>query len=279
MRSPDYKFFKTSDEIKLRYRFKDSGKEKTILFLHGFTGSVQDWLEISYAFENQFNVAAIDLIGHGGSDSPNDVKYYSEENVVKQIFEFINFLNLNFLILIGYSMGGRAALSFYFSFPQKVGGLILESVSPGIENGDEKTARLESDLLLAEKIETNGIKPFIDEWMELPLFSRLKNLSEENYDKIVKQKYFNDKTGLANSLRGFGQGKTRSYWKRLAEIDIPVLLLSGEDDEKYTELNKRVHSLIPQSDQAIVNNSGHNIHLQNRDEFINLTKQFLNNHF
>ena len=44
--------------------------------------------------------------------------------------------------LIGYSMGGRAALSYAVKYPEKLAGLILESTSAGI--ADEKLRRRKS---------------------------------------------------------------------------------------------------------------------------------------
>ncbi len=279
MRSQNFNIFQTSDGINLSYYFTHAEKASTILFLHGFTGCINDWIDIIPSFENEFNILAIDLIGHGKSDAPKDVSFYSEDNIVKHIFEIINYLNLNELIIVGYSMGGRAALSFFFSYPKNVKALILESASPGIEEETERKNRLLNDFNLANRIEEIGTKKFIDEWMEAPLFQPLKKLPESDYKNIKGHRYSNDKTGLANSLRGFSQGIMKSYWERLSEIKIPVLLLSGELDDKYRALNKRVNSTIPDSEFRTVKSAGHNIHLQNRDEFINLAKQFLNNHF
>ena len=42
--------------------------------------------------------------------------------------------------ILGYSMGGRLALTFALTYPNKVGKLILESASPGLEEEDQRAA-------------------------------------------------------------------------------------------------------------------------------------------
>jgi len=86
--------------------------KKTILFLHGFTGSSNDWNDIAVKIDKRFNKTALDLIGHGKSSSPVSVNYYTSESNVAQIEHVTNHLRLKEVILCGYSMGGRVALSY-----------------------------------------------------------------------------------------------------------------------------------------------------------------------
>jgi 2-succinyl-6-hydroxy-2,4-cyclohexadiene-1-carboxylate synthase len=57
-------------------------KFKNVIFLHGFTGSSKDWEEIIPRLSPSFNYYAIDLIGHGNSDSPPDKKFYTTASLV-----------------------------------------------------------------------------------------------------------------------------------------------------------------------------------------------------
>ena len=53
--------------------------KKSILFLHGFTGSAKDWNDVAQKIHKRFNKLALDLVGHGKSGSPSSVNYYSIE--------------------------------------------------------------------------------------------------------------------------------------------------------------------------------------------------------
>ena len=61
---------------------------------------------------------------------------------------------------IGYSMGGRVALAAAIERPERVGSLVLESVSPGLKSEVERAARRSLDAALAERIVQGGIKEF-----------------------------------------------------------------------------------------------------------------------
>jgi len=130
------------ENIKLNFEHLSEfeSSNKTILFLHGFTGSANDWKDVVQKINPRFNKIAIDLIGHGKSSSPSSVNYYAADSIVIHIEQVINQLRLKELILCGYSMGGRVALNFAVAKPNIVKGLILESASAGFKNEKEATA-------------------------------------------------------------------------------------------------------------------------------------------
>ena len=257
-------------------RRKSAGKIP-IVFLHGFTGSSKDWEFILNQLPKKFFPAAIDLIGHGKTASPENVKYYSTKRIVSQINTIINKLNFDKIILAGYSMGGRAALSYANSYPRKIQGLILESSSPGIQNDDKRNERIKNDLKLAEIVKNYGVAEFINHWTELPLFQTLKAISKNQYEGIIEGKKKNNVWGLSNSLKGFSTGRMPDYWSRLKEFDFKTLLITGELDRKFTQINSRMNKLIPHCSHKVVKRCGHNVHLEKPEEFIILVKEFLRN--
>lgn len=251
----------------------------TILFLHGFTGSSSDWTEIIPQIDSKFSIVVIDLIGHGKSDSPDDVSFYEIDSIIHQLKSAIEKLELNKIILCGYSMGGRVALSFASQYPQLINGLILESSTAGIKSEDERLTRIKNDEQLGEKLTQNGIEEFVDYWLNLPIFESQKNLPKQKLQEIRTNKLRNNPTELANSLLGFSAGKMPPLWEQLNNFSFPVLLLSGEFDKKYCELNKEMNKLLPNSQHIIVPGAGHNIHLEKPSEFVIFVNRFLRTNF
>ena len=188
-------------------------------------------------------------------------------------------LEIDKAILPGYSMGGRAALTYTFSFPGKVAGLILESTTAGIDSESERRARQENDKQIADSILQNGIENFVDFWMNIPLFSSQKKLPLETLVNIKKNKLKNSPRGLANSLLGFGTGTMPSYWHKLKELAMPVQLITGSLDEKYDNINRHMSSIIPDANHKVIENAGHNTHLEKASEFIILVNSFLKNNY
>ncbi|MBU0473351.1 MAG: 2-succinyl-6-hydroxy-2,4-cyclohexadiene-1-carboxylate synthase [Bacteroidetes bacterium] len=247
-----------------------------IVFLHGFTGCANDWLFLFDKLNPKFFPIAIDLPGHGKSIVPNNLEFFSAKSYTNIVSIVLNKLNIKKTILVGYSMGGRTALSFAVENSEKVLALILESSTAGIENQNEKTSRIKTDYQLADKIISDGIDAFTEYWMNLAFFTSLKSLNDKDYSKIIESKKRNSPEGLSNSLKGFSTGKMPSLWNKLNSIRVPTLLIAGSLDSKYRRLNKEMNFVIPNSEIKIIENCGHNIHLEKPEEFTILVNEFLN---
>jgi 2-succinyl-6-hydroxy-2,4-cyclohexadiene-1-carboxylate synthase len=249
--------------------------KKTILFLHGFTGSASDWKDVVQKIDKRFNKTALDLIGHGKSSSPTSVNYYMADSLVTQIENFINHLKLNEIILCGYSMGGRVALNYAIAKPNMVKGLILESASAGFKNEKEREARKKSDEELAAYIENNSIEDFAAMWLDQELFGTLRRFSNDKLKRIREEKAKNSKIGLSNSLRGFGTGIMPYLGSELVKLKIPVFMITGGLDDKFTQINLRVKKLLPSAKHKIISTSGHNTHLEEPKKFVEAVNGFL----
>jgi 2-succinyl-6-hydroxy-2,4-cyclohexadiene-1-carboxylate synthase len=249
--------------------------KKTILFLHGFTGSSNDWKDITVKIDKRFNRTALDLIGHGKSSAPASVNYYTPDSIVAQIEHVIKHLRLKEVILCGYSMGGRAALSYAIAKKDMVKGLILESASAGIKNEKEREARKKSDEELATYIENNSLEDFAAMWLDQELFGTLRRFSNNRLKDIKEEKSKNSKIGLANSLRGFGTGVMPNLASELKKMKLPVLLISGGLDDKFTQINQNLKKVIPSAKHKIISTAGHNTHLEEPKKFIEAVNSFL----
>ncbi len=242
----------------------------TLVCLHGFTGSTKTWEQIAQLIPAQ--IVAIDLMGHGLTAAPQDVSYYSMEAQIELLEDLFEQLALVDFTLIGYSMGGRVALSYVTRFPDRVSKLILESASPGLASMEERAARKQADDQLAEKIETNGIPSFVNQWEAIPLFASQRKLPVHVQQVIRKERLNQREIGLANSLRGMGTGVMPSLWDNLNTLQIPVLLITGSLDTKFVRLSKQMEEKFPNVKNITVFNVGHAIHVENPAEFATIIK-------
>lgn len=254
---------------------KNAGALIPVIFLHGFTGSSADWKLFMNQLPERFFPVAPDMPGHGKSLLPDKSSLYSAGGIAEAIFSITEYLQMNKPVLAGYSMGGRAALCFAAAYPALLKGLFLESSTPGIADQNERMQRIQSDEMLAIRIE-NGIEDFADYWMDLPLFQSQKSLHADKLKKIRERKIENNPQGLAASLRGFGTGKMPHLWDDLHRINCPVRLVTGSMDKKFTDINNRMVKLLPHARHLKVDNAGHNIHLERPEVFLHLLNDFLN---
>lgn len=255
-------------------RFEDPQND-LIIFLHGFSGASDDWKRVADFIDVKYNLVAIDLIGHGETDSPTDLSYYTFDFISEVIEAVIKFYHKNNVILCGYSMGGRAALHFAINYSNLVKALILESSTAGILNALERQIRVKKDNELAQFILSHSISEFVDYWMNLALFDSQKKIDKSILEEIRKAKLKNNSAGLANSLIGFGTGAMPVLFDELKKLNIKTLLITGSLDSKFVEINNLMKPLLPCSEHISIEGTGHNTHLENPNKFCELLNSFL----
>lgn len=263
----------------VRYHIEVTGDEKrpVLVLLHGFTGSTATWHPVIEYWQD-FRVVAIDLIGHGKTDSPRDAKRYAMERQLEDLESIFRELKLSQFSLLGYSMGGRTALAYAYEYPDRVNKLILESASPGLMLEADRLQRQEVDARSAQEILRFGIEPFVAKWENIPLFDSQKSLPKSVQQQIRQERLAQSAQGLANSLLGMGTGSQRSYWDCLQDLNVPVLLLTGELDSKFCAIAQRMQQLLPNAEHRIIS-AGHAIHVEKPAEFATMVMERLNQNY
>ena len=240
-----------------------SGAGSPILLLHGFTGDVSAWQNLRPALEKSHRVIALDILGHGGSDSPASVECYRMERTAVDIMALLDQLAAGKIHLLGYSMGGRLALYLAWRYADRFRSLILESASPGLHSQQARAERMRRDHHLADQIEAKGIEWFVDFWEGLPLWDSQRTLPPAVLSAQRRQRLGNDPLGLANSLRGMGSGAQPSLWEELPRLNLPTQLIVGRLDRKFLRINREMAAAMPQAALKVVPNAGHRVHLEN----------------
>ncbi len=259
----------------LEFNVEIDGHGPPLLVLHGFTGSVSAWAEVRPSLTAFAQTILVDAIGHGGSAAPGDPERYSLDWSARDLSALLDALEIGAVDVLGYSMGGRAALHFAVHAPERVRTLILESASPGIEDTAERAKRAEADNTLAAQIMAVGIEAFVAEWERLPLLQPASHVSVAARQRQHDQRLQNNALGLANSLRGMGAGQQQPLWSRLLRITQPVQLIVGALDTRYREIGTRMQSLLPQANLAVVPEAGHTVHLDQPARFVQLVESAL----
>lgn len=243
-----------------------SGSGPPITLLHGFTTHGAAWESVRHELAERFRVMTIDLPGHGRSAVPPPE--YDFTHCAADVAAAMRANDQAPGVLLGYSMGGRIALATALQSPQSVAHLILESASPGIEDPAERATRRDTDAALADQIEAQPLADFIDGWLDLPLFRTQRSLDDAVRQRSRALRLANDPRALAASLRRLGTGSQPSFWRRLGELRMPVLLLSGELDEKFRNIASEMQQRLPNATSRVVAGAGHTIHLERPRDFL-----------
>ena len=247
-----------------------------VLLLHGFTGHGGSWAEAGQTFAAAgFHVLAPDLLGHGSSPHPGESTRYEMARAAADLNLLLDATCSEAVHLAGYSMGGRLALFFALSYPDRVRTLCLVSASPGIAAATERAERRDSDNALADRIERDGIAAFVDYWETLPMWeSQHRTLSVRQRRQLRAQRLRNRPDGLANSLRGMGTGAQPVLLDELPSLALPTLLIVGAEDEKFVAVNRQMAQRIPGAQKVVVLGAGHAVQLERPKKFARAALDF-----
>ncbi|MBK9223498.1 MAG: alpha/beta fold hydrolase [Flavobacterium sp.] len=107
---------------------KIEGQGKPLLILHGFLGMSDNWKTLGMQYANLgFQVHMLDLRNHGRSFHSNEFNYQVMTN---DVLEYCVEHNLENVYIIGHSMGGKVAMLFSTTYPEKVDKLIVADIGP-----------------------------------------------------------------------------------------------------------------------------------------------------
>jgi 2-succinyl-6-hydroxy-2,4-cyclohexadiene-1-carboxylate synthase len=261
----------------VRYHIQQCGDGYPLVLLHGFTGDASTWQPFCDSWKHHSRLFMVDIIGHGKTESPEVAERYQMERVVADLYSLLQKLEIDKVDLLGYSMGGRLALSFAVKHPNLIRKLVLESASPGLKAEGERVDRIQKDQELASFITNNGIHQFVDYWGKIPLFQSHENLSVFEQDRMKKQRLRNSVIGLANSLIGMGTGAQPSCWDDLERITCEVLLVTGEHDHKFCHIADEMQQKLKYSEWITIKECGHTIHVEQAEKFGTIVSGFLSN--
>ncbi len=239
-----------------------AGRGPRIVLVHGFAQNRGCWGPLRADLESDHEVCRVDAPGHGRSSTLHAGLRTGARLIADQGGR---------ATYLGYSMGGRFLLHLALSNPELVDRLVLIGATGGIDDPDERAARRQQDEAMARRLEEVGVEPFVDDWLAQPLFAGLGpdvQFREERGENTVE--------GLAESLRQAGTGSQDPLWDRLHRLDMPVLLVTGGLDTKFTALAHRLAASIGANAVVeVVEGAGHAAHLERPAEFVGVLRRWL----
>ena len=211
--------------IKIHYEVEGEGP--TVMMVHGFMGSFNDWYEAGYvkALKDNYRLVLVDLIAHGMSDKPHDPEVYTLEECAGDLMAVLNDLDIGSAHVMGYSGGGVHCVILASQAKEMIKSMILIASGPNFSGGDQVKPLLENGSeAYISAIEQSG--PIPDTFKERIMAADFKALMAI-FDSPIAS------VDLSNDLPG---------------MPMPFLVLIGENDifyppQKQKELFKAVPDL------------------------------------
>jgi len=227
-----------------------------VALLHGFTGSPSSWDEVVARMPGDWTVLAPALVGHRGGPKCDPSHGFAAE--VDRLADWIARKSPGPAHLVGYSLGARLALGMLVRHPKRFARATLIGLNPGLSDETQRKARVLVDEHWCELLETHGIDAFARAWQDQPLFASQRSLSAEVLAAQHQIRLDQDPRGLSCALRQLGLGAMPCWRSRLSDIEVPVHLVSGAQDEKFSALASDVAAQLARATVERVPGVGHN---------------------
>ena len=238
------------------FKYLTSGKGKPIVILHGLMGGLGNFEGfISHFPKLGYQLFMPELPIYTASLLNTNVKYFS-----KFINDFIKFLELDKVILVGNSLGGHVGLLHAKLFPEFTKALVLTGSSGLYENamGDTYPKRGDYDFI---KKKTENV------------FYSPKIATKEVVDEVFES--VNDRNKVIRILAMAKSAIRHNMAKDLPKIKIPTALIWGEDDKVTPpEVAEEFNNLLPDSKLFWIKKCGHAPMMEHPDKFNSIIKKW-----
>jgi pimeloyl-ACP methyl ester carboxylesterase len=242
---------------------------KPLLIIHGFMGMGDNWKSLGAQYVAKgFQVHAVDMRNHGKSFHSDVFNY---DAMVQDLVEYIEENNLGVVDIIGHSMGGKAAMFFAIQHPQLLDKLVVADIGPqyypphhqdilaGLNAVDftVKPSRNDVEEVLGKYIDDAGTRQFL-----------MKNLYWVEPGQLgfrINLPVFNEQ--VDNIGEALPEGSV---------YDKPTLFLRGDKSKYIREQDLAlIGQHFPGYEIKTITNSGHWVHAENPQEFLEYTLEFL----
>lgn len=265
--------FTRTDGTEIHYISLGEGKT-TLVFLHGWTASVREWLPFASELAENHRVVSWDARGHGAHE-------YCEESEISlpamadDLEAMLEHLQIEDAVLVGHSMGALTSWEYLRRHGDKrLRGLCIVDQSPKLVTDGDWQHGVYSDFDKATNIAFlhRLTENFAEAVLELIAFGKNQR-SRENYEQNSRgfqqmREYLQKQPGELLT-RCWDSITQQDYRDIVAGIKLPTLLIYGDESQFYSaELQQWINKNIEGSELHIYEQSDHSPHLWHKERFI-----------
>ncbi|MCW2951410.1 MAG: alpha/beta hydrolase fold protein [Conexibacter sp.] len=252
------------------------GEGPPMVFIHGLSGSWQNWLETLPHFARSHRVVAFDLPGFGASGMPAELPI-SISGYARIVDELCDALAIDAAAVVGNSMGGFIAAELAISFPQRVERLVLVSAAGLSSDSMRREPLLTSARVLAatsswtaSKLESFARRPGLRRLALRYVFHRPDRLPAA---LAFEQMKGSGKPGFVPALDALLSYPIRN---RIPQIACPTLIVWGTHDRLVPVRDaSEFERLIPDARKVVFPETGHASMLERPARFNALLDSFV----
>lgn len=237
--------------------------------LHGLFGSGKNWRSFAGSLEEDFQVWTLDARNHGDSPHADSMSY---QQMAEDVVRFFDENELENVILLGHSMGGKTAMQLTLQFPDRIAALIVVDIAPVCYDHQQKQLKLieaMQGLHLAAEMSRSDIEKKLA--LKIPEKRLLSFLMTNLYRQNGQ---FQWRIGLEQIAAGMPY--LLNYPEVNSVFEGPVQFIGGENSAYLKfEYHALIRKKFPESRITMLKNCGHWLHIEQPAAFQKTVNEFL----
>jgi pimeloyl-ACP methyl ester carboxylesterase len=266
---------RVSTDDGVRLHVEEAGNGPPVLFVHEFAGDHRSWEPQMRALSRRYRCIAYAARGYPPSDVPQDAAAYSQARAAADIVAVLDGLGVERAHVVGLSMGGFAALHLGLRHPERARSLVVAGVGYGAQPEKQQSFREESNVI-ADAFASEGAAEVAKRYAVGPARVQLQNKDPRGWAEFAARLAEHDSTGSALTMRGVQAARPSLYdlTDELRALEVPTLLIAGDEDEGCLEPNLMLKRTIPTAGLAVLPKTGHTCNLEEPELFTRLLERF-----
>jgi pimeloyl-ACP methyl ester carboxylesterase len=241
------------DGVNIYYDVRGAGTP--LLLTHGYSATSHMWAGQIEAFSSSYKLITWDMRGHGQSDYPDSLDQYTEAATVADMAAILDAVGEERAIIGGLSLGGYMSLAFHLAHAKRTMALLIIDTGPGYRREDTREAWNVTAIGRAEQFERDGLTALAG--------AETRTAPHRNAE------------GLARAARGVLTQKDARVIDSLPGINVPSIVIVGENDTPYLAAADYMAAKIPGAQKVVIKEAGHASNIDQPQAFNSAVLGFL----
>jgi pimeloyl-ACP methyl ester carboxylesterase len=242
-------------------QYEVTGDGFPVVFSHEFGGDSQSWAPQVRHFSRLYRCVTYNHRGFPPSSVPERLEDYSQDILVDDLGALMDHLRIERAHIVGLSMGGNVALNFALGHPERCHGIVVA----GCGGGTTQRERFEQDVAdVVRLLTTQGIEAFADRYAAGATRQSFQRKDPQGWQEFRNALSRHSPLGSALTIQGVQRARPPIFAlkERLNRLDVPTLILIGDEDEPCVDPAVFMKREIPAAGLMVIPQSGHTINLE-----------------
>jgi non-heme chloroperoxidase len=254
-----------STGVRLQYAERGDPMGEAIVFLHGYSDSWYSFSRVLPLLSPSYHAFALTQRGHGDSDKPQCC--YAPEDFAADIDAIMDALNVEEATVVGASTGALFALRAALSYPRRVSRLVM--IGAQTPANEAVMGLVEEMRALEDPVPPEFVRGFQESTIYQPV-------PQEFLDTVVSESLKLPARVWRDYLEQSVLSIDREYVVELREIDVPTLILWGEQDPLFPrEEQERLAAAIAGATLKVYPDTGHAVHWDRPEWVVRDLEEFM----